>query len=91
MERWKPYIERFGLLTIELHTVPPAHVAANLGRTAATAYDATHGYSDQYIVEVDVFTRVAQEIGLHSSPEVFRRYPDSEIATVSIHLLKGDG
>lgn len=90
LERWKPYIERFGLLTIELHTVPPAHVAANLGRTAATAYDATHGYSDQYIVEVDVFTRVAQEIGLHSSPEVFRRYPDSEIATVSIHLLTGD-
>ena len=28
-------------------------MAGNLSKTAAIAYDATHGYSDQYIVEVD--------------------------------------
>lgn len=89
LEKWKPYIQRFGLLTIELHTVPPELVAQNLGRTPATAYDATHGFSDQYIVEVDAFKRVAEFCGLQSDPAVFKRYPDSDLATVSIHLLRG--
>lgn len=87
--KWKPYVERFGLLTIELHTVPPHHVAANIGRSPATAYDATHGYSDQYIVEVDVFNRLASEAGLTPDPAYFRKYPNSELATVSINLLRG--
>jgi len=88
-KRWAPYIERFGLLVIELHTIAPHLTAANLGRTAATAYDATHGYSDQYILEVDAFQRIAAEAGLLSSDSHARRFPDSELATVTIHLLKG--
>ncbi len=87
--RWAPWVERFGLLVIELHTIPPDLAAANLGRTPATAYDATHGYSDQYIVEVDVFERIAAEAGLHGSPEHARRFPDSELASVTVNLLKG--
>ncbi len=88
--RWTPYIHRFGLLLIELHTLPPALTAANLGRTPATAYDATHGFSDQYIVEVDVFRRVATEAGLVPDARAFRRFPDSELATVTINLLRGE-
>jgi len=88
-QRWAPYIQRFGLLVIELHTIAPHLTAANLGRTAATAYDATHGYSDQYILEVDVFQRIAAEAGLLSSDSHARRFPDSELATVTIHLLRG--
>src|SRR5690606_7898168 len=64
-QKWKPYVERFGLLIIELHTINPKLTAANLGKTAATAYDATHGYSDQYILEVDVFNTIATKAGLH--------------------------
>jgi SAM-dependent methyltransferase len=86
---WRPYVEKFGLLVMELHTLPPALAAKNPGRTAATAYDATHGFSDQYIVEADVFQRVAAEAGLRSDPDVFQRFPDNEMATVTIHLLKG--
>jgi hypothetical protein len=86
---WRPYVEKFGLLVMELHTLPPALAAKNPGRTAATAYDATHGLSDQYIVEADVFQRVAAEAGLRSDPDVFQRFPDNEMATVTIHLLKG--
>ena len=90
LARWAPYVRRFGLLLIELHTLPPARTAANLGRTPATAYDATHGFSDQYIVEVEVFRRLATEAGLPPDARAFRRFPDSDLATVSINLLRGE-
>ncbi|NNC84023.1 MAG: class I SAM-dependent methyltransferase [Flavobacteriales bacterium] len=89
LEEWRPYVQRFGLLIIELHTIAPQLTASHLGRTAATAYDATHGYSDQYIVEVDVFHRIAEEAGLYPDMHHFSRFPDSELATVSINLLRG--
>jgi DNA-binding PadR family transcriptional regulator len=89
LKKWTPYVDKFGLLTMELHTIPPALAAANLGKTAATAYDATHGFSDQYIVEVEVFHKVAGEAGLHPDKGAFRRFPDSDLATISINLLKG--
>ncbi len=87
--RWAPFVRRFGLLVIELHTISPALAAKNIGLTAATAYDATHGYSDQYIVEVDVFNRIAEEAGLYPDPAHFCKFPNSELATISINLLKG--
>ena len=89
LQKWSPYVSQFGLLIIELHTIAPDLTAANLGRTSATAYDATHGFSDQYIVEIDVFNKIASEAGLFPDPNVFRRFPDANIATVSINLLKG--
>nr|WP_321222572.1 class I SAM-dependent methyltransferase [uncultured Psychroserpens sp.] len=89
LTKWKPYVERFGLLMIELHTVKPSLVAQNIGKTAATAYDATHGYSDQYILEVDVFNTIASEAGLHPDKNYFSKFPDNELATVSVNLLKG--
>ncbi len=88
-KKWQPYVDRFGLLVIELHTVPPGVTAANLGRTPATAYDATHGFSDQYIVEPDVFLRVAAEAGLHAVPEYMNRYPDTDYTTVTVNLFRG--
>ncbi|TRX36442.1 class I SAM-dependent methyltransferase [Flavobacterium sp. ZT3R18] len=88
--KWSPYVRKFGLLIIELHTVVPYLTASNLGKTAATAYDASHGFSDQFIVEIDVLHKIAAEAGLHPDPNYFKKFPDSEIATVSINLLKGD-
>jgi hypothetical protein len=90
LKKWKPYVERFGLLMIELHTVKPELVAQNISKTAATAYDATHGYSDQYILEVDVFNAIAIEAGLHPDAHYFSKFPNNELATVSVNLLKGD-
>ncbi|AWI25831.1 class I SAM-dependent methyltransferase [Flavobacterium pallidum] len=89
IQKWSPYVSKFGLLLIELHTISPALTSSHLGKTAATAYDATHGFSDQYIVEIEVFNRIASEAGLFPDPEVFRRFPDADTATVSINLLKG--
>ena len=87
--KWAPYVERFGLLVIELHTVNPSAVAKNIGRTPATAYDATHAFSDQYIVEPEVFLKIAEESGLHADPQFSSRYPNNELATVTVNLLKG--
>lgn len=89
LERWKPYVQKYGLLVIELHTIPPDVTAKNSGKTPATAYDATHGYSDQFIVEIDVFEKAANKAGLFIASNTFARFPDSELATISISLLKG--
>ncbi len=89
LQKWKPYVEKFGLLIIELHTINPKLSASNIGKTANTAYDATHGYSDQYILEVDVFKKIAIEAGLNPDNNYFSRFPNSDLATVSVNLLKG--
>ncbi|MCG2612339.1 class I SAM-dependent methyltransferase [Flavobacterium sp. SM15] len=88
-KKWSPYVHKYGLLMIELHTVPPKLTAANLGSTAATAYDATHGFSDQYIVEIEVMHKVAAEAGLFPDMLYFQKYPNTDYATVSINLLRG--
>ncbi|WP_284652990.1 class I SAM-dependent methyltransferase [Flavobacterium terrisoli] len=87
--KWSPFVNKFGLLIIELHTIAPELTAKNIGRTAATAYDATHGFSDQYIVEIEVLHKIAAEAGLFSDDKVFTRFPDSELATVSVNLFTG--
>jgi SAM-dependent methyltransferase len=88
IKKWTPYVQKFGLLLIELHTVKPELIAKNIGKTAATAYDLTHGYSDQYILEVDEFEKILQEAGLISEEYGIRKFPNSDVATVSIGLFK---
>lgn len=88
-KKWSPYVKQFGLLLIELHTVDPNITAQHLGQTPATAYDVTHGLSDQYIVEIKEFIKVAEKAGLHSEERFFQQFPNTDYATVSIHLLKG--
>ena len=85
---WSEYVKKYGLLVIELHTVPPELVAEHLGQSPATAYDATHGYSDQYIVEVPVFMKVLNEAGLKAEPGLSRKFPNSDLATVSVNLFR---
>ncbi len=87
-DKWSPYVKKHGLLLIELHTVKPELVAQHLGKTASTAYDATHGYSDQYILEIDEFVGALQAAGLFADPDKFRKFPNSDLATVSINLYK---
>ncbi|WP_395093914.1 class I SAM-dependent methyltransferase [Vaginella massiliensis] len=89
LTKWTPYVKKFGLLLIELHTLPPAVAAGHLGQTPVTAYDATHGFSDQYILEVDIFHRICREAGLQADEKLFRKFPNSELATVSINYLRG--
>ena len=62
--------------------------AANLDRTPAVAYDGTHGFSDQYLVELPNFLQCAREAELHADPRFHAAFPPSELATVSINLFK---
>jgi hypothetical protein len=87
LRRWAPYVGRFGLLVLELHTLPPALTAANLDKTPAVAYDGTHGFSDQYLVELPIFLDCAREAGLHADSRFQHKYPPSELATVSVNFF----
>ncbi len=86
--KWAEFVGKFGLLIIELHTVKPKLVAENMGKTASTAYDLTHGYSDQYILELDEYLKAIKDVGLIPDPSSFKKFPNSDLATVSISLLK---
>jgi hypothetical protein len=91
LRRWAPYVGRFGLLALELHTLPPEIAAANLSKTPAVAYDGTHGFSDQYLVELPVFLDAAKEAGLKADPRFQAKFPPSELATVSINFFTTAG
>jgi len=85
---WQPYIYKHGLLVLELHTIKPIIASKNIGKTLATAYDATHGLSDQYIIEHDIFISAASYSNLVPVKEYQTLYPNQDMVTVSINLLK---
>ena len=87
LRRWAPYVGRFGLLVLELHTIPPELAAAHLDKTPAVAYDGTHSFSDQYLIEIPVFLQCAREAGLTPDPRYQAQYPASDLATVSINVF----
>jgi hypothetical protein len=87
LRRWTPFIGRFGLPVLELHTLPPATAAGSLDRTPAIAYDATHGYSDQYLVEASVFLRCAREAGLIADERCAAEFLTPELATVTLNFF----
>ena len=63
---WHPLTRRHGWIVIEAHSVAAATAAGLIGRTVATALDATHGYSCQYPVEPEVFAWAARAAGFRS-------------------------
>jgi len=62
-QQWQDLSRLYGLLVIEAHTAPPSTIANLLGNSIATILDATHGYSNQYPVEPEVFLAAAQAAG----------------------------
>ena len=85
-----PYLKKYGLLIVELHSIPTAIASKNIGTSLSTPYDATHGYTDQYIIELECFLNAAKHAGLQPITKYTSNYPDKEKATVSIHLLKAN-
>jgi hypothetical protein len=88
LRRWAPYVGRFGLLVLELHTLPPDITAKHLEHTPAVAYDGTHAFSDQYLVELPLFLECAREAGLWADERHQCKFPPSELATVSINFFR---
>ncbi len=86
-QKWAPYLKKYGLLIVELHTIDPLIASKNIGKTAITAYDASHGLSDQYIVEYNIFLKAALEANLKPDPEHEYTFPNKEVPIVSINRL----
>ena len=86
-EKWYPYLIKYGLLIVELHTIDPTIAANSIGKTAITAYDASHGFSDQYIIEYNLFLETALKVGLKPDPIHEYTFPSREIPIVSINRL----
>lgn len=63
---WKPLAQKHGMIVIEAHTVDPEIVSRTVGRNIMTCMDATHGYSGQYLMEYDAFTRTVKAAGYES-------------------------
>lgn len=89
LKSWAPYISKYGLLIVELHSINPAIAFENIGKTLATPYEGTHGYSDQYIVELPIFLNAAKRAGLLPLPGFSYKIPHENRASVSIQLLRG--
>ena len=87
LEKWYPYLKKYGLLIVELHSIDPQKTQQTLGKNSMTAYDATHGYSDQYIIEYDNFLEEAKNAGLKPEKKHEHLFPSKEIPIVSVNRL----
>ena len=58
------------------------------GNTPSAAYEATHGYSDQYIVEYNIFIECAQVAGFEIDLEHNQLFPNSNKPMISINIFK---
>ena len=85
---WKKYIYKHGLLILELHGLNTNLSVKNKSKTPTIAYEATHGYSDQYIVEYEVFLECAKEAGLEESKDYSKLFPNEKLVNISLNLFK---
>ena len=64
--RWKPFIQKHGMIAIEAHTVPAEITALHVDHSLVTAMDASHGFSHQYLIEFEHYEKIARQAGLTS-------------------------
>lgn len=61
---WRKHLGRHGMIVIEAHIVPAELTADRLGRGVVTSLEASHGYSHQYLVEIEAHRTAARRAGL---------------------------
>jgi|ETNmetMinimDraft_26_1059896.scaffolds.fasta_scaffold02287_3 hypothetical protein len=66
-KRWSKWTQKHGMLAIEAHSINPKIISKTLGNNVFTAFDAEHGYSNQYLIEHDVYLKMAANAGYNSS------------------------
>ena len=86
-KRWSPYLKKYGLLVVELHSISPEKTFEHLGENSMTAYDATHGYSDQYIIEYEYFLKAAEKANLYIEEKHENVFPNKITPIVSVNRL----
>jgi SAM-dependent methyltransferase len=85
---WENHIRKHGLLLLELHGLDLQLAQGNISLTPTIAYESTHGYSDQYIVEYDFFLKCALAAGLKKIDKYSKVFPSSKITTISLNIFK---
>ncbi|MCB0212936.1 MAG: GNAT family N-acetyltransferase, partial [Anaerolineae bacterium] len=75
LERWASIITHHGLLALEVHTLEPEVVRRHRDLCENLHFDAYHAFSQQHLVEADVFLLAAAEAGLFARPGFSRQYP----------------
>ncbi len=88
LQLWEKYSNKHGLLVIELHTLDPVLACQRLGQTLVTPYDAIHGYTDQYPVELASFNEAAGVAGFKPESSYTALFPPNELATISVQWLR---
>ena len=61
---WRKVIGRHGMVVIEAHIIESSLVTARLGRSVMTSLEASHGYSHQYLLEIEQHRSAARRAGL---------------------------
>jgi len=88
LQRWTPHVGKHGLVMLEAHCVDSRIVRRHLGATHAVAFDAYHGYSQQYPLEHSAFVHCCQQAGLRLASYCERRYPATRpFVAVSLNRL----
>ena len=85
---WTDYVSKYGLLVLELHTISPILTANHLGKSVATAYDATHGFSDQYLIEHNIFINILEQLGMRIDLKNQSLFPDNINTMISVNYIK---
>jgi acyl transferase domain-containing protein/NADPH:quinone reductase-like Zn-dependent oxidoreductase/acyl carrier protein/SAM-dependent methyltransferase/GNAT superfamily N-acetyltransferase len=75
LRRWAKVVGKYGLILLEVHCLPPALITQFLDQSENLHFDAYHSFSQQYLVEADVFLMAAAEVGLFPKPGFYQRYP----------------
>ena len=70
LERWSRVVTKHGLMILEVHCLEPKVVYQFLDKSENLHFDAFQGFSQQYLVEADVFLRSAAEVGLFPKLEL---------------------
>ena len=87
-KKWAPYVKQHGLILLELHTLDTDLIRKNIGNTLSAAYDATHGFSDQYLIEHSAFLECIKKAELSYSKDDMILFPNNKIPTISINYIK---
>jgi 7-keto-8-aminopelargonate synthetase-like enzyme/acyl carrier protein len=75
LERWSQVVTKHGLMILEVHCLKPKVVYQFLDKSENLHFDAFQGFSQQYLVEADIFLLSAAEVGLFPKLELSKRYP----------------
>ena len=84
LEKWLPFIETFGLLMIELHTIAP-HIAAQMLENCCNGLWRYPWFQRTNTFWTWCFSESNRRAWFGIRPQAFFKYPNNELCTVSIH------